>query len=489
MSKVLQAVLDSVTDPMNHPVVRVSDAYSNAKTGVANPFERNDILPGEGSNPLCSSGKIFAALFRDPMRACVISMPPAGTVADPVEYAYAVSYHVSGPADVNIVAPSTTCDFGFEDSKFPVRMAYAVAQSSYQPHTGVLWCGTDPKEGDGSPFIWMDGGCTLRLSWTDNTSDETQTFNLDQWSSASVSPSSAQVLIPDPTPEVKLLRNKLREQAKAPGKDGSVDGSKKPVLSVPGTVSVTIGASGYYRLRFDPFQNQSDQLTGLSFVLSSTGYCNAHRPIPQIQGNLNKASTCRISAASILLTNTSSELNKSGSAFILQSSPAIDWVEWCTNRKVSASANVYQSLLEKGIYGWLRPTQATDLSYRNDADITASGVIAASYFQLRPDSAYLVVQAEMASDTSISAFSGILTTAFAVEFPTDDVWVETDIPRAPVGIYEEAFAHLRNVPQFHENPLHIANLVRSIGKVVNEVVGGVERYLPMARRIGNILSE
>jgi len=424
------------------------------------------------------------------MRAAIVSMPPAGSEADPVEYAYAVSYHVSEPADLNPTAPSTTNDFGFEDSKFPVRMAYAVAQSPYQPHTGVLWCGTDPKEGDGSPFIWIDGGSTVRLSWTDNSSDETQSFCLDKWSPASVSPSSYQVTIPDPTPEVKLLRKKLQEQAaKAPEKEGKSSGSGKPVLAVPGTVSVTVLVSGYYRMRFDPFANPSDAINGLSILITSTGYCNAHRPIPQIQGNLNKASTCRISAASILLTNTSSELNKSGSAFILQSSPAIDWVEWATTRKVSASANVFQSLLEKGIYGWLRPTQATDLSYRNDADITQSGVIAASYFQLRPDSAYLVVQGQMANDTSVDAFSGILTTAFAVEYPTDDVWVETDIPRAPVGIYEEAFAHLRNVPQFHENPLHIANLVRSIGKVVNDVVGGVERYLPMARRIGNMLSE
>jgi len=100
-----------------------------------------------------------------------------------------------------------------------------------------------------------------------------------------------------------------------------------------------------------------------------------------------------------------------------------------------------------------------------------------SFFQLRNDSGYLIVRGLLAPTASQL---GIWTLGYGLEFETGNVWKVIAKPTASAGVYEQALVHLKDVPQFSENPSHITKLLSSIGKVVKGTIGAVKRYGPLA---------
>jgi len=337
----------------------------------------------------------------------------------------------------------------------PVQMCYWAADTDYQPHGEILYCGIDSKLLSNQRFVWIDKGTTMTAVCTAATAGFTVEF--DQWN-------TSQVVIGKYSIPIAPASKKTPE-----------------VGALSGTV--TILESAYYAISLVNTAASAVAVSNFQCALASSGDSFSHRSLPQYNLNATSAANVRILSESLMFTNTTPPIDRGGQIFILQSSAAVDWREFSTEpRKVETSNGAMKFEAKNGVYGWLRPTQPSDFNFRQELDVEGS-VVMSSFFQLRNDSAYLVVRGLLAPTTTQT---GLWTLGYGVEFETTNVWRLIEKPTASAGVYEQALVHLKDVPQFSENPSHISKLLASIGKVVRGTVGAVKKYGPLAMDIAEL---
>jgi hypothetical protein len=428
------------------PPIRWGNAFGDVETAIAAPFTKyNAPWTSTGTaNPSLqlpvTDSVIFA--FRDYLRSTV--QYDCNTALGHGNYT------LQGISNLNTlvpVVPQTTFTIPFTAGVVQSLLTpYAIptAGFSYTPH-GAIWPAGVPVSREGR-YFWLDVGTVLTIPVTSNISD-TAVMGLDLW-----------------TPE-GIQRYKLTNS----------------VAMVAGTRNVSafpaIAGSGYYAISVRTLLNPVITFDNVVFDLG-TGSHYCHRTLPGFELNYPSIQSMRINAASILYTNRAALQYKEGSIAMVQVPEGDSWMEYTPAgggfSAVATATQAKEMVAENGMYGFLKPSQASDAEWKVYHTVT-NGVLLDCFYPLQPVAQYLCQYQVI--DVGLYQ-NGRITISYSVEFQTMDVWRDVRLANASALLYEEALSQLKRCPQFFENPSHLSDIWNAICGGAKSVASAIANYGP-----------
>lgn len=467
-------IAESIALPSLNTPVRWSSQFNDDKTAIAAPWSRVSVPWSTTSGDVDA----IAFVFRNASRAMVMS--DANVAGDAYSYLCQGSVQTSDaaaslPATTWTAFSSATATGLGPGAVLPLFMPIALSSNAdYSPHGPALLAGSDNKKG-GSRFFWIDFDATFTANITWNGTGAAVKLRVDMWSP-----------------------------------DGITEGVYNTLLtSGVDTVTNFINGGGYFTFKLVvmnvPTVNIST-VTVNSATIAGSGLVMRHLPIKDYITNAPAAQAVRVTAASLMYTNEAAPLQRQGKITGYQSPQSSHWTDFYNNNSVgfnfdtvSSSQGSMTLAADLGIYGYLKPTQPRDFAFQSDVDFEGS-VLTDSYYSLNHGTAFLIVVAQISNILGRDAF---WTVCHGVEYQTKDVWREIEVPFDDYRIFDSALAHVKELPQWTENPLHfktIVNAIRSnVGKVMNGLlstgkrilVGGVDaavkygpRFIQLAEKYG-----
>lgn len=367
----------------------------------------------------------------------------------------------------NLIAPSSswTVHSGSWTGgtvEFPLGNVYASATTTFQPH-GSIWFGAaDTNIGD-DRYFWFDIGSTITYNVSVTTVGGSVTrafFVLDMWTNS--------------------------------GHTDDYYFNPHTVTTNPQllTGTVTIDRSGYYRIR-----TIMEGTEGLLTIENTDTYWEVgtaeslwgHRAVNQYSSNVSAIQSYRMMAVSALYTNTSAKFDKQGLIAGLQLPLRDHWTEYVSNNMFNSillKKGVVKLPAETGMYGYIKPADITDFEFQNYT-FAKDGVLYDSFWPLRAKTSEIVIASNIAQ---FDARGAEYTFDFHIEYQTEDMFRSTKLPPHDEGSFSKALDHVRDLPQFCENPLHLKKIWGAIKGVANDVASGVEKYGPLIAKGAQFIS-
>lgn len=208
-----------------------------------------------------------------------------------------------------------------------------------------------------------------------------------------------------------------------------------------------------------------------SIFTSEWGNIWAHVPLPSIVDNLWSTSDVNITGAAITLSATSPVLVRGGSVNAAQLAvdrdaflevAGLDIIQDVFASPFSNAAIGAPVSFANGFYGFLKPREST-IELKDTIKLSPAGKIT---HMLNSNQLYdhMIIRVKLPQSTV--AGIGVdfqVTTNFAFQYSTLNMWIPRDA--RPAGTTEEWMAAMRLIQdtlQFHENPLHIRELLTSL---------------------------
>jgi hypothetical protein len=442
LSGLQQAILRSIVTPMDANPIRYSDGFTSEETAIANPFARIDAPWGSNvSGPIPSSDLIFF-LFRNPMCFMIFTI---NALAAAARYAGSVIDDSGLPLTVfNIAETGQTIDLSVPQFKRVVDPGFPAA-----PHGDNWYTGQEPSGSEG--FIWLDVGTEVRYEGTGSGTD-TYTIILNYFDGETI----------------------FRAIASTTGINSTTFQAQGTIGQNVGGVNWTSLKSGYYSISI----TQTGPATSCQLLVtySAGQFVMAHQPIPDFPKNVNSVEAIRIIGASVMYSNTESVLERQGSIVAKQIPQEVPWTNFLTSTNNLAALNKSVKMeIKNGMYAFLKPAKELDYTTIKTVGKNSTGEVNSSGFPLRPDHSYIAMRATI---TDPSGKDGYFTVAAGLEFSTLDTWRPTQPPATPSVVYKAAIEHVKDVPQFHENPTHLKEIFGKILSVVNGGISAVRKYGP-----------
>lgn len=453
----IEEVMRAIASPLEFQPHRVATVYDSSLTAVANPWQR---LPVTDSSPplvgrLMPVGQQLQIVQRIP-EAAIIKYTPA-----------------ANPPVTSQYIPASVFKTGLENLGFesinngdPQDMNFTSAQWQTGPKVhGNLLFAASIKDRPNMKFFWARNKDTL----------DTTVFN----HGAGPADYEVEVFGWDPTRGIFSIVVVGFAAVPAAGFVNHV------ITLDPIGPLITDIWHGYVGLSV----KRETALNGgtTTTTLVKINYNNdvfSHLPLPDLVNNLGAVDSVRIIAASAMYTNTASPLNRQGEITGYQSSQGTHWADYVGNYEVlkSKKGSVTKDI-QNGMFGFLKITQPSDLSFKSDYEHTG-GQLTHSEYSLDTESAFLVMYEQTTGGVTES---GIHTFAFGVEYQTGDTWRDLGYPTLPVEVYGKAIEGLRFVEQFHENPSHLSNIWNSVKSAAKTVLDGIVTYAPTAVKVASTL--
>jgi len=151
---------------------------------------------------------------------------------------------------------------------------------------------------------------------------------------------------------------------------------------------------------------------------------------------------------------------------------------------MAEAAGAYNGPWEKGIYGFIKPTNYDDFVMhtpflqQDGLQSSVTSMVDDVEYPLHPPGSWLVLAAKVdlqslsGASPTYAAGASYTTVTNAVEFRTTDTWYNQEVPQLNQADLELAMKLVAGMPQFHENPLHIAAIgafLRAVGPSVLRV--------------------
>jgi hypothetical protein len=437
----VQRVLWSLTAPKECPPVRFCDEYSTVETSLANPYSV-EIAPWNASGstttvPWLSNNDLFTCIFRCAERGSVQYVNNAGG------YTYSI-YGKNLITSNNVPSVNFTQLGDFAPGRpTPIPIAYCKSAGTNGPHSQVMFCGTaDGLQSDPRRFILLNQGDTFEIAATWSGSN-TVNVGLDMYTPQGIIPQAY---------------------------------TSTGVTGTSGLWDISITQTGYYC----PSVITGAALSGFTFNWSGGKFFNtgsttaifAQRPVAGFDLNWNVATSIRIAAASVLYTNKAAEMYRNGFFTFLQPPKGSHWTDFISNQFIAGSGLAIKNVMgsrtavngeiKKGVYAFLKPTQDDDFQAHVYSQVIG-GVLYDSFFPLNDKSEFMMLWLNIPYQSGTpTAQDGLLTISHGVEFEPLDTWRTRKIGTISIGNYRKAIAHLRDVPQVHENPNHLSDLWNGI---------------------------
>jgi hypothetical protein len=236
--------------------------------------------------------------------------------------------------------------------------------------------------------------------------------------------------------------------------------------------------TGYFTFDVElPNTYPPNEVVEFTFNFEVTGQAFAIRTIPYLADNPD-ADRIRVSGASLLVSAVAPELTKGGSIAIAQvpQMSCIDYLDYHCDEMydVLAKINVRECFIgnaKDGCYGYLRPAGLHDFEMVETFVETENGIRLARNNAV--GFSWLVAAWVVPKyDNYYTGCHFRLIAAHAFEFMSVSQWRELSTPTLSPEVWEEALTFLSSMPQFSENPKHLA-MLRSM---FNSVLRGVRSH-------------
>jgi hypothetical protein len=270
------------------------------------------------------------------------------------------------------------------------------------------------------------------------------------------------------------------------------DGASVMSIGANGTKTLpantgNFGTAGYRRWGVRCSASGGNDLTAFSCTakLQHSSAVMAHRPIVTLFSAGDLVRTVRILGTSIMYSNTTKVLDKSGSVVINQVPKGADWEQYVSYTNVAQTSNRGWFSADKGCYGYLRPSQPEDFDLIDFKQYDSRGQITSFTYDVVPKSAFLVMFIKV--DTN-DGQSGKWTVCNALEYESDNQLIDKGVGQGNPSVFNDALIAIKEIPQFHENPFHLADILGAAKKVAGAIVKYGPDAINWATKIGNFIS-
>lgn len=208
----------------------------------------------------------------------------------------------------------------------------------------------------------------------------------------------------------------------------------------------------------------------------------AVEPMPGSASVLSAAASYRLTAVSLLLTQTCQELYRGGYAYAAVVPPDQDWVDYTTSAAMMRLPEHYSGDLKLGCYGFTRPVNDADITFIPTADFDANGTLQSVSLNRNPNEyTWTVFLLDVSSQLAAGVYPGGLVNAVlnvGVEMVPNSTLLETARPRVSTNEWNGVRDALRSTPVFHENPLHISDLISGARDAIGAAGRAALKYGP-----------
>lgn len=484
-----QSIAAAICLPAEFAPIRYEDEFTDTPTAVANPLSFDDApwdLAEDAAESTLPASTMLIMAFRDICRNTIRSFKKCSA-----KYTFSGmnQYEDIAPAPIWSIQYSPTAFFGVENAqvdslgaygKIPLLMPYASPDLTQQlPHSTLWLAGSTHHESVGR-YYWFDVGAVLLVKVF------TQAVGITQF------------------PEGQLSLDLCDAQGIHKGHQISTAVTFNN--GVQTNLSITVEESGYYSCWIVAGAKENGA-TGIVWRVDefTATYTNCevmgHQPVKNFDRNFGVVEDCKVLSNSILYSNTANKLDKNGATYGVQVPAGKAWWDFYNDlpiAEVSKLGNiVQQGLAEKGAYMYLRPTKLDDFQPKLDFAVR-NGVLLDSFYKIDPDltPSYILLAIEVETP---AGRVGKIKTCSGYEYSTNDSgWRPVAKPSGALNMYRAAIVSLKKIPQFHENPLHLKDIFRSVrdalGKGVNvvmkygpEALGLIDKGVRIAEGVGSLL--
>jgi hypothetical protein len=405
-----------ISNPASARGFRFRDIYSSDPTvalTLHSVIPVNQSTGAKGTYTWQPSGQFTVYSFRDALRSFVyFAANPSSN-----SYTYNAMFYNDNAVPA-VVTGSATLITGLTNN---VDVAYLTSSSisTWAPHGPNLYPGILGE----NKYVWLDAGATV--NFTQTSADNTNILGVYFFDG-----------------------------------DGRQAGAKVTFSSaVAPTVSATatLSQGGYYTFTIT---NSSGTANTYAMSITGAGDVWAHQSMPFVSSHLIDFNRVRVLAISTLVSNCASALNREGIVYAAQLPGAKQWYQNQSITNISNARTAFVAPLEKGVYGFLKPSGADDFAYQAAA-LSENGIISATGFRL--DAGYSYLAYTMTTSQVGTVWPGIdlvMTVTVALEMVTDDQFFEAHVSEYTTAQFQTAMEKLSLMEQFHENPTHEAWLAR-----------------------------
>lgn len=440
---------------------RWASEFSQNDTAIAEPFRIVEPSFGNltsGTNPYFDKNQGLGILFRGVECAAILydqnpdstnhTYSPVvrlndGTIAPgTLNGGSAFVVNIPGETAVKIITP------------------YAKAVSAYAPHGPILYAGA--VTGTNQRFLWVDEGDVITVNAGDGVVGDV-TWILDRYDATGFNEYALSAFV-------------------------TYAGS-----DIITTIKNAGDPQGYYALRCNNEGAANMVMKINDIAIGGSGCVMSHLPLPDLEKNLARETGVRVTALSMMYSNTSAVLELGGNISGYQFGPKDDWLDLLTNDVATLIHTKRGSTtidIRRGLHGYLKPTQPRDFELLSCTELDDLGNLVDSFYSLDNRGAFLAFALTVPAGTF--ANQGYFTFRYGIEYLTSDTWASIASSEMPDEVFKEALGKLKTLDQFHENPLHIKELWAKIKSGAKKVIGFISRNGPSiikgAEQVGQIIA-
>lgn len=440
---------------------RWASEFSQNDTAIAEPFrivEPEFANSTHGLNPYFDDDQGLSVLFRGVECAAIVydqnpqilnkTYAPVFRLSDGT-----IAYGTLNSGNAFIVpVPGETA--------VELVMPYAKAVTAYAPHGPILYAGA--VSGTTQRFLWVDEGDVITVNAGDGVTGDV-TWILDRYDATGLNKYALSAFV-------------------------SYSGS-----DIVTTIKNAGDPQGYYAIRVNNEGSANLDMKINDIAIGGTGCCMAHLPLPDLEKNLSRETGVRVTALSMMYTNTSPVLELGGNISGYQFGPKDDWLDLLTNDVATLLHSKRGSVtidIRRGLHGYLKPTQPKDFELLSCTELDDQGNLVDSFYPLDDRGAFLAMA--MTTSSAGTGNQGYLTFRYGIEYLTSDTWASISSADVPDEVFKEALGKLRTLDQFHENPLHMKELWAKIKNGAKKVIGFISKNGPSiikgAEQVGQMIA-
>jgi hypothetical protein len=349
----------------------------------------------------------------------------------------------------------------------------------YQPHGSTMLAAGDSGI-DGKRYFWMNKYDSMNITFTNNTGGAA-VFQVKFYGHA---PGTASEII-DTVTSASIANGASYDMIRTPCNQAGISiGSYVAVTVTLSTTGGNVAISGSVD-------------TGYPSIYS-TKWCFGHHPAPNYLENTSVISSIRVTGASAMFSNIAAPLSREGQILIAQIGGGTAWTKYVGNwDELSQTPNKSLKQAATGVYGYLKPTSPIDFDMDNDVEYNKSGDLTDSHWNLDSEKDFLIIYPRITNTAASQDARWVI--AFNMEYRTTDQFREVKPAEGDAGVAQEVLSHIRDFPQWYENPLHVAQILKqlkgaqikfgnSLMKYGTMAMDAVNKYGPAISAIGSILA-
>jgi len=252
-------------------------------------------------------------------------------------------------------------------------------------------------------------------------------------------------------------------------------------------VTMRIDFSGYYSLT--GYTGETDVLRCSNVVISLVGQCQAvyrHNTMPEFQTRTSQIREMRILGSGLKLSNNCPNWQKGGIVLAAQLGCGEAWWPFLASQRVLTDANAritYEDNNDKGLYAFFKPTpgpQGSAFAMRQVFNTTSAGLSTPDYrstssmpnFKPFCQEGWLVarVQPPLTTGIGTGAHTTFLSVYTIAEFTTRDQFFDLETPWIGFAAQNAYLEALHSMEQFMENPSHMEDIKRNVGRALRFLV-------------------